>query len=105
MDERKHYAPSFRRLRSIRNQLERDIYIRTEIIEGVSIKDAPDRWNQTASYHAENERDQETIDEIDYILDRHRAQAPVWSSGAHFVLVAFAVVVMVLGTMAFARAF
>ena len=98
-------VPKFRRLRQLREKLERDIYNRDELVESRYITDAADRWQQTASYRTENERDQELVDEINFVLDYFRPQASPWTVRAYFILIAVSIVVMALAAVAFVRTF
>lgn len=105
MDGKRQNVPTFRRLKGIKDRLERDIYNRSELLDGPFLRDAQDRWQQANAYHAENERDQETVDEIDFVLDYFRQSASPWTVRAYFVFVALAAVVMVLAAFAFTRTF
>ena len=102
MDGRNN-VPNFRRLKAIRERLERDIYNRSEIMDGQFLNDSPDRWQQANSYHAENERDQQTVDEIDWVLDYFRPTASPWPAWAWLVFGGVAAVALVLAILALVR--
>lgn len=87
----------------MREKLERDIYNREEIVDGSYIEKAPDRWQQTASYRAENERDQELVDEINFVLEYFRPQPSSWPVWAYAALGAIVAIVLVLATLAILR--
>lgn len=103
MDGRKSNIPTFRRLKSVKAGLERDIFNRIEYLESTYARDAPDRWQQANSYHAENERDQEIVDEIDWVLEYFRPNASSWPGWAYVVLGAVAAVVVVFALLALVK--
>lgn len=103
MDGRQNGIPAFRSLKRIKNNLERQIHERTEFLDSGYARELEDRWQQANSYLAENERDQETIDEIDFILDYFRPTALGWPAWAYIVLGAGVSAVLVLATLAVVR--